>query len=106
LEVVAWFRLSGQQWAATPSSAVCSAPLWIEPDAPQHFKVLFEEEHLLNVNKRSGLPTIPGIVLFAKTPQAASCPFVARGLANFANPDILQIGATESKGNISCRPAT
>jgi 23S rRNA pseudouridine1911/1915/1917 synthase len=75
----------------------------IEPDAPQHFEVLFEDSHLLAVNKPSGLPTLPGggfmentllrlvqkqipnanpvhrlgrattgIVLFAKTPQAAS----------------------------------
>jgi 23S rRNA pseudouridine1911/1915/1917 synthase len=76
---------------------------WIEPDTPQHFEVLFDDLHLLAVNKPSGLPTLPGggfmentllrlvqkqtpdanpvhrlgratsgIVLFAKTPQAAS----------------------------------
>ena len=70
---------------------------------PQHFEVLFEDPHLLAVNKPSGLPTLPGggfmentllrlvqkqnpeanpvhrlgrattgIVLFARTPQAAS----------------------------------
>src|SRR5450432_1251482 len=33
---------------------------WIEPDSPQHFEVLFEDPHLLAVNKPSGLPTLPG----------------------------------------------
>lgn len=78
-------------------------PPWIEPDCPQHFEILFEDPHVLAVNKPSGLPTLPaggfmentllrlvqkqfpnanpvhrlgrgtsGIVLFAKTPQAAS----------------------------------
>jgi 23S rRNA pseudouridine1911/1915/1917 synthase len=74
-----------------------------KPDSPQHFEVLFDDRHLLAVNKPSGLPTLPGggfmentllrlvqkhtpnanpvhrlgratsgIVLFAKTAQAAS----------------------------------
>ena len=30
------------------------------PDAPLHFDVLFEDPHLLAVNKPSGLPTLPG----------------------------------------------
>ncbi len=78
-------------------------PPWIEPDAPRHFEVLFDDPYLLAVNKPSGLPTLPGsgflentllrlvqkhspnanpvhrlgratsgIVLFAKTAQAAS----------------------------------
>jgi len=82
---------------------VWNRPPWIEPDTPQHFEVLFNDPHLLAVNKPSGLPTLPGggflentllrlvqkhtpnanpvhrlgratsgIVLFAKTPQAAS----------------------------------
>jgi len=82
---------------------VWNRPPWIEPDAPRHFEVLFEDSHLLAVNKPSGLPTLPGggfmentllrlvqkqtpganpvhrlgrattgIVLFAKTPEAAS----------------------------------
>ncbi len=82
---------------------VWNRPPWIEPDSPQHFEVLFEDSHLLAVNKPSGLPTLPGggfmentllrlvqkqtpnanpvhrlgrattgIVLFAKTTQAAS----------------------------------
>ncbi len=82
---------------------VWNRPPWIEPDAPQRFEVLFDDPHLLAVNKPSGLPTLPGggflentllrlvqkqfpaahpvhrlgrattgIVLFAKTPQAAA----------------------------------
>jgi len=82
---------------------VWNRPPWIEPDTPQHFEVLFDDPHLLAVNKPSGLPTLPGggflentllrlvqkqfpnanpvhrlgrgtsgIVLFAKTSQAAS----------------------------------
>src|SRR5271155_1388186 len=85
---------------------VWNRPPWIEPDAPQHFEVLFDDPHLLAVNKPGGLPTPPGggfmetpllrlvqkqppnatpaprlgrattgIVLFAKTSQAASSLF-------------------------------
>ena len=39
---------------------VWNRPPWIEPDSPQHFEVLFEDAHLLAVNKPSGLPTLPG----------------------------------------------
>ena len=87
---------------------VWNRPPWIEPDAPQHFEVLWEDADLLAVNKPSGLPTLPGggfmentllhlvqkqspnanpvhrlgrattgIVLFAKTPQAAANLFAA-----------------------------
>lgn len=82
---------------------VWNRPPWVEPDAPLHFKVLYEDQHLLAVDKPSGLPTLPGggfmentllrlvqqrtpsanpvhrlgrattgIVLFAKTPEAAA----------------------------------
>jgi 23S rRNA pseudouridine1911/1915/1917 synthase len=82
---------------------VWNRPPWLEPDAPQQFEIIFEDEHLLAVNKPGGLPTLPGggfmentllrlvqkqspnanpvhrlgrattgIVLFSKTPQAAS----------------------------------
>jgi 23S rRNA pseudouridine1911/1915/1917 synthase len=96
---------------------VWNRPPWIEPDAPQHFEVLFDDHHLLAVNKPSGLPTLPGggfmentllrlvqmqtpnanpvhrlgratsgIVLFAKTPQAA-----ANLTANWNTPKIQKI---------------
>jgi 23S rRNA pseudouridine1911/1915/1917 synthase len=35
-------------------------PPWVEPEAPREFEVLFEDAHLLAVNKPSGLPTLPG----------------------------------------------
>ena len=96
---------------------VWNRPPWLEPDAPRYFEILFEDAHLLAVNKPSGLPTLPGggfmentllrlvqqqtpnanpvhrlgrattgIVLFAKTPQAASNLF-----ANWNTPKIQKI---------------
>jgi 23S rRNA pseudouridine1911/1915/1917 synthase len=93
----------GSESVTSGQTLVWNRPPWIEPDAPQHFEVLFDDTHLLAVNKPSGLPTLPGagfmentllrlvrkqnpnanpvhrlgratsgIVLFAKTPQAAS----------------------------------
>ena len=94
---------TGDESLTSGQTLVWNRPPWIEPDAPQHFQVLFEDRHLLAVNKPSGLPTLPGggflentllrlvqkqtpeanpvhrlgrattgIVLFAKTSQAAS----------------------------------
>ncbi len=94
---------AGSDSVTLGQTLVWNRPPWIEPDAPQHFEALFEDPHLLAVNKPSGLPTIPGggflentllrlvqkrtpsanpvhrlgratsgIVLFAKTPMAAS----------------------------------
>ena len=94
---------TGSESLASGQTLVWNRPPWIEPDTPQHFEVLFDDPHLLAVNKPSGLPTLPGagfmentllrlvqkptpnanpvhrlgrattgIVLFAKTAQAAS----------------------------------
>jgi 23S rRNA pseudouridine1911/1915/1917 synthase len=94
---------TGSESVTSGQTLVWNRPPWIEPDAPQHFEVLFNDPHLLAVNKPSGLPTLPGggfmentllrlvqkqtpsaspvhrlgrgtsgIVLFAKTAQAAS----------------------------------
>ncbi len=94
---------TGSESVTLGQTLVWNRPPWVEPDSPQHFEVLFEDPHLLAVNKPSGLPTLPGggfmentllrlvqtqtpnanpvhrlgrattgIVLFAKTPQAAS----------------------------------
>jgi 23S rRNA pseudouridine1911/1915/1917 synthase len=94
---------AGSETLTAGQTLVWHRPPWIEPDSPQHFEVLFQDPHLLAVNKPSGLPTLPGggfmdntllrlvqkqnpdanpvhrlgrattgIVLFAKTPQAAS----------------------------------
>ena len=96
---------------------VWNRPPWVEPDAPRHFEVLFEDPYLLAVNKPSGLPTLPGggflentllrlvqkrtpdanpvhrlgrattgIVLFAKTHQAAANLF-----ANWNTPSIQKV---------------
>ena len=94
---------NGSEVLVAGQSLVWNRPPWIEPDAPQDFEVLFEDAHLLAVNKPGGLPTLPGggfmentllrlvqkrtpdanpvhrlgrattgVVLFAKTSQAAS----------------------------------
>jgi 23S rRNA pseudouridine1911/1915/1917 synthase len=94
---------TGSELLTTGQTLVWNRPPWTEPDAPQHFGILFDDPYLLAVNKPSGLPTLPGagflentllhlvqthtpnanpvhrvgrattgIVLFAKTPQAAS----------------------------------
>ena len=104
--------------AVTPGQVlVWNRPPWVEPDAPQHFEVLFDDPHLLAVSKPSGLPTLPGagfmentllrlvqkrtpnanavhrlgratsgIVLFAKSPLAAS-----RLSANWNTPKVQKI---------------
>ena len=108
---------TGSESVTLGQTLVWNRPPWIEPDSPQHFEVLFEDPHLLAVNKPSGLPTLPGggfmentllrlvqkqtpnanpvhrlgrattgIVLFAKTPQAASNLF-----ANWNTPKIQKI---------------
>jgi 23S rRNA pseudouridine1911/1915/1917 synthase len=94
---------TGSESVTAGQTLVWNRPPWIEPDSPQHFEVLYDDPHLLAVNKPSGLPTLPGggflentllrlvqkhtpnanpvhrlgrgtsgIVLFAKTPKAAS----------------------------------
>ena len=97
---------TGSESIRLGQTLVWSRPPWFEPDTPQQFEILFEDLHLLAVNKPSGLPTLPGggfmentllrlvqkrtpnanpvhrlgrgttgIVLFAKTPQAAAIVF-------------------------------
>ena len=94
---------TGSESLSLGQTLVWNRPPWIEPDAPRHFEVLFNDPHLLAVNKPGGLPTLPGggfmentllrlvqkqtpnanpvhrlgratsgIVLFAKTAQAAA----------------------------------
>jgi 23S rRNA pseudouridine1911/1915/1917 synthase len=108
---------TGSESITSGQTLVWNRPPWIEPDSPRHFEVLFEDAHLLAVNKPSGLPTLPGggflentlllrvqkqtpkanpvhrlgrattgIVLFAKTQQAASHLF-----ANWNTPKIQKI---------------
>lgn len=108
---------NGTESIASGQHLVWNRPPWIEPDSPQHFEVLYEDPHLLAVNKPSGLPTLPGggflentllrlvqkqtphanpvhrlgrattgIVLFAKTPQAASHLF-----ASWKTPEVQKV---------------
>ena len=120
---------TGSESLTSGQTLVWNRPPWIEPDSPQHFEVLFEDPHLLAVNKPSGLPTLPGggfmentllrlvqkqtpnanpvhrlgrattgIVLFAKTPQAAS-----NLSANWNTPKIRKIYRALAQ-NIGKRP--
>lgn len=108
---------TGNESVAAGQTLVWNRPPWIEPDTPQEFEVLFEDPHLLAVNKPSGLPTLPGggfmentllrlvqkqtpsanpvhrlgrattgIVLFAKTPEAA-----AQLFADWNTPQVQKI---------------
>src|SRR5580692_9100874 len=51
---------NGSESVTSGQTLVWNRPPWIEPDAPQHFEVLFNDPHLLAVNKPGGLPTLPG----------------------------------------------
>src|SRR5271167_2010840 len=51
---------TGSESVTVGQTLVWNRPPWIEPDAPQHFEVLFDDAHLLAVNKPGGLPTLPG----------------------------------------------
>ena len=51
---------TGNEVVTSGQTLVWNRPPWIEPDAPQHFEVLFDDPHLLAVNKPGGLPTLPG----------------------------------------------
>jgi 23S rRNA pseudouridine1911/1915/1917 synthase len=108
---------TGSEPVALGQTLVWNRPPWMEPDAPQHFEVLFEDPWLLAVSKPGGLPTLPGggfmentllrlvqrrtpganpvhrlgrattgIVLFAKSTQAASHLF-----SNWNTPKIQKI---------------
>ncbi len=108
---------TGSELIAAGQSLVWNRPAWNEPDCAQTFDVLFEDDHLLAVNKPSGLPTLPGggyfentllrlvqkrnpeanpvhrlgrattgIVLFARTAQAASYL-----VANWNTPQIQKV---------------
>src|ERR1700686_31015 len=115
---------AGSESLTSGQTLVWNRPPWIEPDSPQHFEVLFNDPHLLAVNKPGGLPTLPGagfmentllrlvqkqtpsanpvhrlgratsgIVLFAKTPQAA-----AKLSANWNTPRIQKIYQALAQG--------
>jgi 23S rRNA pseudouridine1911/1915/1917 synthase len=114
----------GSESLSTGQTLVWNRPPWVEPVTPLHFEVLFEDQHLLAVNKPSGLPTLPGggfmentllrlvqkhapnanpvhrlgrattgIVLFAKTAQAAANLF-----ADWNTPKIQKIYRALAQG--------
>jgi 23S rRNA pseudouridine1911/1915/1917 synthase len=51
---------TGSESVTAGQILVWNRPPWIEPDAPRHFEVLFDDRYLLAVNKPGGLPTLPG----------------------------------------------
>jgi 23S rRNA pseudouridine1911/1915/1917 synthase len=51
---------TGSESLISGQTLVWNRPPWIEPDAPRHFELLFEDPHLVAVNKPGGLPTLPG----------------------------------------------
>jgi 23S rRNA pseudouridine1911/1915/1917 synthase len=51
---------NGSESLSSGQTLVWNRPPWVEPDAPRHFEVLFDDAHLLAVNKPCGLPTLPG----------------------------------------------
>jgi 23S rRNA pseudouridine1911/1915/1917 synthase len=51
---------TGSESLTAGQTIVWNRPPWIEPDAPLHFEILFEDPDLLVVNKPGGLPTLPG----------------------------------------------
>jgi 23S rRNA pseudouridine1911/1915/1917 synthase len=61
---------AGSESLTSGQTLVWNRPPWIEPDTPQHFEVLFEDAHLLAVNKPGGLPTLPGAGFMEKYPPA------------------------------------
>jgi 23S rRNA pseudouridine1911/1915/1917 synthase len=46
---------------------VWNRPGWIEPATPQTFSVVYHDQHILLVDKPSGLPTLPGGGFFENT---------------------------------------
>lgn len=115
---------TGGELLSAGQTLVWNRPPWVEPDAPRHFDVLFEDAHLVAVDKPGGLPTLPGggfmentllrlvqqqypdanpvhrlgratsgIVLFARTPQAASTLF-----ANWNTPKVQKIYRALAQG--------
>jgi 23S rRNA pseudouridine1911/1915/1917 synthase len=54
------YAATGSELVSPGQTLVWNRPPWVEPVAPRHFEVLFEDNHHLVVNKPSGLPTLPG----------------------------------------------
>ena len=53
-------QANGSELLAAGQILVWNRPPWSEPEVPQNFQIVFEDEHLLAVSKPSGVPTLPG----------------------------------------------
>lgn len=51
---------NGRESLRAGTVLVWNRPGWVEEETPQEYGVIFRDEHLLVVDKPSGLPTIPG----------------------------------------------
>jgi 23S rRNA pseudouridine1911/1915/1917 synthase len=49
------------------SELVWNRPGWLEEDTPQEYRLIYEDHHLLVVDKPSGLPTLPGAGFYLNT---------------------------------------
>ena len=49
------------------SVLIWNRPGWLEEDTPQDYKVIYQDEQVLAVDKPSGLPTIPGAGFYLNT---------------------------------------
>lgn len=63
---------TGSESVTSGQVLVWHRPPWIEPDSPQHFEVLFNDPHLLAVNKPSGLPTLICFVISCHARSSSS----------------------------------
>lgn len=60
-------RADGQEQLRAGSVLIWNRPGWEEEETPRTYHVIFQDEHLLVVNKPSGLPTIPGAGFYLNT---------------------------------------
>ena len=58
---------SESQLLAAGMVMVWNRPGWAEEATPQSYRIVFEDEHLLAVDKPSGLPTLPGAGFYLNT---------------------------------------
>jgi 23S rRNA pseudouridine1911/1915/1917 synthase len=58
---------TGTEPVRAGSVLIWNRPAWLEQDTPQQYNVIYRDEHLLAVDKPSGLPTIPGAGFYLNT---------------------------------------
>lgn len=58
---------SGAELLKAGSVLIWNRPGWLEEDTPQEYGLIYEDDHLLVVDKPSGLPTIPGAGFYLNT---------------------------------------